>query len=55
MVKDVFFDYDKSDLRPMRNRHWKHGCAADHRRAGAFRLKATCDDRGSTEYNLALG
>ena len=55
-VKDVFFDYDSSDLRP--------DAAASIAQAAAFLtshptarvvIGGYCDDRGSAEYNLALG
>jgi len=55
-VKDVFFDYDRYDIRPD---------AADQIAANAsflaqhphirFLIEGHCDERGSTEYNLALG
>ncbi len=55
-VKDIYFDYDKSDVR-----------AADQSSIQAdvtflqshpnisFTIEGHCDERGSTEYNLALG
>ena len=55
-MKDVYFDYDRSDLR---------SDARDVLRANADWLKNNpairieieghCDDRGTNEYNLALG
>jgi peptidoglycan-associated lipoprotein len=55
-VKDVFFDYDKYDIRPD---------AAEQIAANAtfltqhpnlrFLIEGHCDERGSTEYNLGLG
>lgn len=55
-LKDVYFDYDRYDLR---------GDARDVLRANADWLKSNpaarieieghCDDRGTNEYNLALG
>ena len=55
-VKDVFFDYDKYDIRPD---------AAEQLAANAtfltqhpnmrFLIEGHCDERGSTEYNLGLG
>ncbi len=59
-VKDVYFDYDKSDIR---------ADAASTLRANSTALKGVfsdfpngkvlveghCDDRGTNEYNLALG
>lgn len=55
-LKDIYFDYDRSDLR---------GDARETLRANADWLKKNpaarveieghCDDRGTNEYNLALG
>jgi peptidoglycan-associated lipoprotein len=55
-VQDVFFDYDSFDLRP--------DAAASTTKAAAYLaahpaikvvIGGYCDDRGSAEYNLALG
>ncbi|HEX6803911.1 MAG TPA: peptidoglycan-associated lipoprotein Pal [Terriglobales bacterium] len=55
-VKDVYFDYNKSNLRP------DQGVAADSDAAFLKQhpglkvlIEGHCDDRGSEEYNLALG
>ena len=55
-LKDIYFDFDRSDLRPD---------ARDTLKADADWLKANpsarveieghCDERGTNEYNLALG
>jgi peptidoglycan-associated lipoprotein len=55
-LKDIFFDFDRADLR---------GDARDTLRANADWLKSNpsarveieghCDERGTNEYNLALG
>ncbi len=55
-LKDIFFDFDRADLRPD---------ARDTLRANADWLKSNstarieieghCDERGTNEYNLALG
>jgi peptidoglycan-associated lipoprotein len=55
-LKDIFFDFDRADLR---------GDARDALRANADWLKSNpsarveieghCDERGTNEYNLALG
>jgi peptidoglycan-associated lipoprotein len=55
-IKDVYFDYDKSDIRADQS----SAIQADmlflnqHPNIG-FTIEGHCDSRGSTEYNLALG
>lgn len=55
-VRDAFFDYDKSDIRP----DAEPALQADaqffksHPDAKVL-IEGHCDDRGSAEYNLALG
>ncbi len=55
-VRDAYFDYDKADLRP--DARAALSTTADFLKNNP-RFKATieghCDERGSTEYNLALG
>jgi peptidoglycan-associated lipoprotein len=55
-IQDIFFDYDKADIRPdSRERLAK---AADWMKAhpeAEFLLEGHCDERGTREYNLALG
>ncbi len=55
-VQDIFFDYDSADIRP--------DAATSIAQAAAFLtahpsakvlIGGYCDDRGSAEYNLALG
>jgi peptidoglycan-associated lipoprotein len=55
-VKDVYFDYDKSDVRGDQ----QSALQADaqfltQHSATNFTVEGHCDERGSTEYNLALG
>jgi peptidoglycan-associated lipoprotein len=55
-VKDIYFDYDKSDVRPDQ----QAAIQADAQFLGQhssinFTIEGHCDSRGSTEYNLALG
>jgi len=55
-VKDVYFDYDKSDVRGDQ----QSSVQADAQFFGQhsnmnFTVEGHCDERGSTEYNLALG
>jgi peptidoglycan-associated lipoprotein len=55
-VRDAYFDYDKADIRPDARAALSQ--TADFLK-GHPSIKATieghCDERGSTEYNLALG
>jgi peptidoglycan-associated lipoprotein len=55
-VRDAYFDYDKADLRP--DARAALAKTADFLKNYA-QIKVTieghCDERGSTEYNLALG
>ncbi|MGB7543957.1 MAG: peptidoglycan-associated lipoprotein Pal [Burkholderiales bacterium] len=54
--RSVFYEYDKSDVkdeyRPMLQAHGKY--LADHRTAKML-VQGNCDERGSREYNVALG
>jgi peptidoglycan-associated lipoprotein len=55
-LKDSFFDYDKADLRD----DARTMLAADAEwlkryRTVQFLIEGHCDDRGTSEYNLALG
>jgi peptidoglycan-associated lipoprotein len=55
-VKDAFFDYDKSDIRP----DAQQALTSDAGFLKAhpdikFTIEGHCDERGSEEYNLGLG
>jgi peptidoglycan-associated lipoprotein len=55
-VQDIFFDYDSFELRP----DAKQQLASDAKFLVEhpnirFTIEGHCDERGSTEYNLALG
>lgn len=55
-VKDIYFDYDRYDLRPGDQATINANAAflkqhPDYK----FTIEGHCDERGSTEYNLALG
>jgi peptidoglycan-associated lipoprotein len=55
-LKDAFFDYDKSDLRD--DARTALSANADWLKKNPsvqFLIEGHCDDRGTTEYNLALG
>jgi peptidoglycan-associated lipoprotein len=55
-LKDAFFDYDKADLRDdartvlSANAEW-----LKKNRTIQFLIEGHCDERGTSEYNLALG
>lgn len=57
LLGDVFFDFDRYDLRPearerlARNAEFLNGEGRDL----SFTLEGHCDERGTNEYNLALG
>ena len=54
--KKIYFDFDKSDLRPEAQTILKE--KADWLRAHpeySLRIEGNCDERGTNEYNLALG
>ncbi|MGH9494280.1 MAG: peptidoglycan-associated lipoprotein Pal [Candidatus Sulfotelmatobacter sp.] len=55
-VKDVYFDYDKSDVRGDQQASISADAQffAQHQNMN-FTVEGHCDERGSTEYNLALG
>jgi peptidoglycan-associated lipoprotein len=55
-LKDAFYDYNKSDLRD--DARATLSANADWLKAHTsiqFLIEGHCDDRGTTEYNLALG
>ncbi|HEX9119113.1 MAG TPA: peptidoglycan-associated lipoprotein Pal [Terriglobales bacterium] len=55
-VRDIYFDYDKYDIRADQQAALQAGAQflAQHP-AMRFTIEGHCDERGSTEYNLALG
>jgi peptidoglycan-associated lipoprotein len=55
-VKDIFFDYDKSDIRPDQQSALQGDAQfLSQHPTIQFTIEGHCDERGSTEYNLALG
>jgi peptidoglycan-associated lipoprotein len=55
-VQDVFFDYDKYDIRPEAQQSLQQAAAFLKQHTNiSFTIEGHCDERGSTEYNLALG
>jgi peptidoglycan-associated lipoprotein len=55
-VKDVYFDYDKADVRGDQQSSIQADAQflSQHPNVN-FTIEGHCDERGSTEYNLALG
>jgi peptidoglycan-associated lipoprotein len=55
-VKDIFFDYDKSDVRPDQHPAAENDATFLIQHPGIkVLIEGHCDDRGLEEYNLALG
>ena len=55
-VQDVFFDYDSFALRPEATQSLATASQFLQQHSNlAFTVEGHCDERGSTEYNLALG
>ncbi len=55
-VKDVYFDYDKSDVRADQIASVQADVAFLNAHANInFTIEGHCDERGSTDYNIALG
>ncbi len=55
-IKDIYFDYDKSNIRADQESAIQSDAQflTQHPNI-SFTIEGHCDDRGSTEYNLALG
>jgi peptidoglycan-associated lipoprotein len=55
-MKDVYFDYDKSDVRADQQASIQADVTFLQQHPNiSFTIEGHCDERGSTEYNLALG
>ncbi|MFZ0771064.1 MAG: peptidoglycan-associated lipoprotein Pal [Candidatus Sulfotelmatobacter sp.] len=55
-IKDIYFDYDKSDVRADQRASMQADASFLNQHPNInFMIEGHCDDRGSTEYNLALG
>ena len=55
-VKDIYFDYDKSDVRGDQQSALQGDAQfLNQHPSMTFTIEGHCDERGSTEYNLALG
>ncbi|MCP4804115.1 MAG: OmpA family protein [Proteobacteria bacterium] len=51
----LYFDFDSSGLTAESNAQLSELAPCLSRNAGGIRLEGHCDERGTTEYNLALG
>src|SRR5437870_10465009 len=55
-VKDIFFEYDKAEIRPDQLSALQGDAQFLSQHSNIqFTVEGHCDERGSTEYNLALG
>ena len=55
-MQPIYFDYDKSSIRPDQvSRLQADATWLKQHRGVKFTIEGHCDDRGSEEYNLALG
>ena len=55
-IKDIYFDYDKSDLRADQSASLQANMLFLNQHPNIhFTIEGHCDERGSIEYNVALG
>lgn len=55
-ITDIYFDYDKSDLRPEAQQALARAAQVIAAHSNwQVRIEGNCDERGSAMYNLALG
>ena len=55
-LAEIYFDYDSYDLRPDARRSLQaHSAWLKANPAARVEIEGHCDERGTTEYNLALG
>jgi peptidoglycan-associated lipoprotein len=54
-LQTVYFDFDRSDIRPDARDALMANAEKIKQASGAVTIQGHCDERGSTEYNLALG
>jgi peptidoglycan-associated lipoprotein len=56
LLKDIHFDFDKYDIRPEDTKILKESAALLMKHPGVkIQIEGHCDERGTNEYNLALG
>ena len=55
-LRTIYFDFDEYGLRPRAKQDLKHNAGLLSKRDDArVEIQGNCDDRGTEEYNLALG
>ncbi|HZD94282.1 MAG TPA: peptidoglycan-associated lipoprotein Pal, partial [Candidatus Sulfotelmatobacter sp.] len=54
-VKDIYFDYDSANIRPDAQQSLAQAAQLIKQKGWKVQIEGNCDERGSTEYNLALG
>lgn len=55
-IRDIYFDYDKADIRADQQSSLQADVAFLSQHSSInFTIEGHCDERGSTEYNIALG
>ena len=56
MFRTIYFDFDRSDLRPDAREGLQANASYLKSNSGvSITIEGNCDERGSNEYNLALG
>ncbi len=56
LLGDVYYDFDKADLKPeARDRLARNAEFMRQYPAFVYRVEGHCDERGTNEYNIALG
>ena len=56
LLKDIRFDFDRYDIRPQDTEILKENAALLKRYPNVkIQIEGHCDERGTTEYNIALG
>jgi len=54
-IQDIYFDFDKYNIRPGDAEILKKNAEWLKANPGKVRIEGNCDERGTIEYNLALG
>ena len=55
LTRTYYFDFDSADLRPDSQAALDRSIAALRNSSARIRLEGNCDERGTREYNMALG